>query len=71
MIHREYFKCSSYSLGSFSSFVSFGFMIHDNTPLLCVLIYRPPKSNSGFIQEFSDLLAFIMALFDSLDFRGF
>ena len=69
MVHRENLKCSLYSRGNFSSFESLGFMINGKDPLLCVLIYRLPKSNSGFIQEFSDLLVFIMPSFDSLDFR--
>lgn len=70
MVHRENFNCSPYSLGNFSSFESLGFMINGKVPLLCVLIYRPPKSNSGFIQEFSDLLALIMPSFDRVLILG-
>lgn len=70
MVHRENFNCSPYSLGNFSSFESLGFMINGKAPLLCVLIYRPTKSNSGFIQEFSDLSALIMPSFDRVLILG-
>ena len=41
-------------------------MIHSNNPVLILIIYRPPKPNSVFIQEFSELLSYFMSKFDSV-----
>ena len=70
VIYRENLKCSPYSLGHFTSFenLTYHFMINGKKSALCVLIYRSPKSCSGFIQEFSDLLTVIMPWF-CIDFR--
>ena len=49
---------------AFSSFENLGFMIHSNNPVLILIIYRPPKPNSVFIQEFSELLSYFKSKFD-------
>lgn len=64
VIHRNNFSCSPVSLGCFSTFESLGFIPKNTLPILCILIYRPPKSNSGLIQEFSDFLSVTILKYD-------
>ncbi len=37
-----------------------------SSPLLCVLIYRPPKANNDFLKEFSDFLSNLVPSADNL-----
>ncbi len=37
-----------------------------SSPLLCVLIYRPPKANNDFLKEFSDFLSDLVPSADNL-----
>ena len=69
LIYRDTFKCSLIDFGSFSSFEILAFLIKGKLPLLCVLIYRPPKL-PGFIDEFSELLAAIMAKYDRVQIHS-
>lgn len=39
-------------------------------PVLCAVIYRPPKYNKDFLNEFSDFLAGIMPNYDHVLFVG-
>ena len=64
VVHRNDFSCSRLSLGQFTTFESLGFILKNRLPILCVLIYRPPKFISGFIQEFSDFLSDIILKHD-------
>ena len=63
VIYRNDFKCTLVDFGSFSSFEILAFLIKGKIPLLCILIYRPPKL-PGFIDEFSELLSVIMAQYE-------
>lgn len=40
------------------------------SPLLCVLIYRPPKVNNDFLREFSDFLSNVVSSTDKLLILG-
>ena len=40
------------------------------SPLVCVLIYRPPKPDQDFITEFSDFLSHFVSLHDRLPILG-
>lgn len=40
------------------------------TPLLCVLVYRPPKTDKDVIKEFYDLISHIIASYDHLLILG-
>lgn len=46
------------------------FVIVLPSPVLCVLVYRPPKYNADFIQEFSDFLSVIVTSFDNIVLLG-
>lgn len=70
IIFNSNYKCYPVSLNGFSSFESLCFLLNGQHPVLCVLIYRPPKANTGFIQEFSELLSFIMASYDRVLILG-
>ena len=39
-------------------------MVSQSDPVLCAVIYRPPKYNKDFVNDFSDLLAEIMPKYD-------
>ncbi len=39
-------------------------------PLLCILVYRPPKYNKDFISEFSDFLSSVVPNADRLLILG-
>ncbi len=39
-------------------------------PVLCALVYRPPKFNKDFIQQFSEFLANIVSRCDRLLILG-
>lgn len=63
--------CNPVSCGVFSSFelpaLSFKNKPH---PIFCLLIYRPPKPNSNFADEFSELLSLIMPNHDRVLILG-
>ncbi len=61
---------SPLSLGEFSTFENLGFILNNKLPILCVLIYRPPKFIFGFIQEFSDFLSDIILKHDRVLILG-
>lgn len=39
-------------------------MVSQSDSVLCAVIYRPPKYNKDFVNDFSDLLAEIMPKYD-------
>ena len=64
VIFRNNFKCSQLSFGCFSSFESLSFLINGKSPILIVLIYRPPNYCPRFLDEFSELLSLIVPQYD-------
>ena len=46
------------------------FVLNGRSPLLVVVIYRPPNQSSGFLEEFSDLLSLIIAQYDRITLAG-
>ena len=64
VIHRDTFQWSPVnSLGVYKSFEMLSFLIHATTPLLCAVIYRPPKS-TNFLDEFSEFLSILTPKYD-------
>lgn len=49
-----------------SSFELSCFGLRQTDPVMCAVIYRPPKHNNDFIKDFSDFVAFIMTCYDSI-----
>ncbi|KAK0138885.1 hypothetical protein N1851_024558 [Merluccius polli] len=66
----NHFKCTPVLHNSFNSFEHLGFRIHSKNPVLILIIYRPPKPNSVFIQEFSEFLSYFMSKFDRVLILG-
>ncbi len=69
-IFKKCFKCRMCSFGCDSSFEVQVFKIDLVNPVLCALIYKPPKYNKVFINEFSDFLSTVNSSTDSLLILG-
>ncbi|XP_076597184.1 uncharacterized protein LOC143326976 [Chaetodon auriga] len=60
-IYKNNFKCKQRTASSsFSSFEVTLFEVGRSDPVLCAVIYRPPKYNRDFVNDFAGLLAEIM-----------
>ena len=63
--YKNHFDCRQRAVStSFSSFEANVFEVGHSNPVLCVVIYRPPKYNKDFLNDFADLLAEIMPKYD-------
>ncbi|XP_055015067.1 uncharacterized protein LOC129410609 [Boleophthalmus pectinirostris] len=62
--------CQSSNMGPYSSFELQLLNIQASPRVVCAVIYRPPKFNKRFIQEFSDFLAGIVTVTDHLLIAG-
>ena len=51
---------------SFSSFELSLFELRRSDPVLCAVIYRPPKYNKDFIEDFSEFLGGVLSKYDKL-----
>ncbi len=69
-IFNSKFMCSPIAVGDLSSFEALMFKINCAFPILCLLIYRPPKMNPLFLTEFSELLSSIVVSYDQLIIAG-
>ena len=67
-VFRNSFKCRFVPTDVFSTFELQLFKI--NASVLCALVYRPPKINCKFIQEFADLLSYMASHADKLLILG-
>uniref|UniRef100_A0A3B5PWL6 Reverse transcriptase domain-containing protein n=3 Tax=Xiphophorus maculatus TaxID=8083 RepID=A0A3B5PWL6_XIPMA len=65
-IFKSSFYCQQSHIQSFCSFELQAFELKLTEPILCVVIYRPPKFNKDFIHEFSELLAGIAVEHDRI-----
>lgn len=63
-IYVDSFNCKQITLGDFSTFEHLALLLRYDTPILIVVIYRPPKQSPVFLQEFSDLLSIISTDYD-------
>lgn len=64
-VFRNDFKCKQRSVSSsISSFEVTLFEVGRSDPVLCAVIYRPPKYNKDFVNDFSDFLAGLMPNYD-------
>lgn len=62
---------SDYLCWGFTTFESQCALIEsDTTPFLCVLVYRPPKLDKGFIKDFSEFVSHIITSCDHLLILG-
>ncbi len=66
-VFKSFYKCKQLSLSSsFTSFELSLFELGRSHTVLCAVVYRPPKYNKDFIDEFFDFLAEIMLKYDSV-----
>ncbi|KAI2645342.1 hypothetical protein H4Q32_028855 [Labeo rohita] len=65
-IFRQSLKCRQLSTRGFSSFELQAFVLTLPCPILCVIIYRPPKLNKDFLNDFSEFLSEFMPKFDNI-----
>ncbi len=56
-VYKNNFKCSQLPSRKYTSFEIQLFMVDSVYSLLCALIYRPPRYNKDFIDEFSEFLS--------------
>ncbi len=70
VIYRDSYLFKPVPCGEFSSFESLIFYINKHQPVLFILLYPPPKLNSIFIPEFSDLLSLLLPNYDQVCIIG-
>lgn len=70
-VRKNVFKCKQCTVSSsISSFEGTLFEVGRSNPVLCAVIYRPPKYNKDILIGFSGLLAEIMPKYDRAIFLG-
>ncbi|XP_068615671.1 uncharacterized protein, partial [Brachionichthys hirsutus] len=69
-IFRNVFKCIPVSYNSYTSFEYLGFMVNSCDSTIIIIIYRPPKTNSVFIQEFAELVSYFITKHDRILILG-
>ncbi len=65
-VFKDNFKCRLLSINNYSCFELQLFFIEFTCPVLCAVVYRPPKYSNNFIQEFSEFLAEVVPKYDQL-----
>jgi len=71
MIFKNNFKIRTLPVGTYSTFEIQCVKVESiTTPLVCALVYRPPKPNKDFIKEFSDFLSDCITSYDRLLILG-
>ncbi|KAL7866039.1 hypothetical protein SRHO_G00112860 [Serrasalmus rhombeus] len=64
-VYKKDFKCRQCAVpSSFSSFEATIFEVGRTDPVLCAVIYRPPKYNKDFLNDFSEFLAGYVPSYD-------
>lgn len=69
-LFQDTFECKQTSLGDFNSFEYLCIVMKGSPKVLLVVLYRPPKYSSGFINDFSELISIISTDFDSFIITG-
>lgn len=71
LVYRNNFKIQKLSIANYSSFELQCVKVESaSIPLVCALIYRPPKRDKDFITEFSELLSHLVTEYDRLLLLG-
>ncbi|XP_039608793.1 uncharacterized protein LOC120528703 [Polypterus senegalus] len=70
VIYRENWKVSPLSVPVFSSFESVVCQLSGPVPTVIAVIYRPPKSTSVFISDFTDLLTHLATVSPNIILLG-
>lgn len=59
-VYKKCYKCIQLPVNNFTSFEVLLFKFCSTDPVLCAVIYRPPKPNPRFLSEFSEFLPSII-----------
>ena len=71
MIFKNNIKLLTLPVGTYSTFEIQSVKVESiTTPLVCTLVYRPPKPNKDFIKEFTDFLSDFITSYDHLLILG-
>ncbi len=70
VVYKNHVIYLPFTAGSFPHFELLTFKIESDTPVCCMVIYRPPGSCSDFITDFSKLLSSIVHKFDKIIIAG-
>lgn len=65
-VFKNSFKCKRLPMDTYSSCEAQLLKIEMMIPVFCVLVYRTPKFNKDFIQQFSDFLSGLVSRGDRL-----
>ncbi len=70
VVFKNNYKMTKYDVLNVSSFECLSFKLAGPAPLLILLIYRPPKHNSSFLSELTELLTLACAQHDRIIMLG-
>ena len=70
LVFKNVFRCRQLTGSSFSSFEVLLFEVGRSDPVLCAIIYRPPKYNKDFLNDFSNFLAGIIPTYNRILIAG-
>ena len=63
-IYKSQFHCRQIQHSGFASFELQLFELILSSPVLCAAVYRPPKLNKDFLNDFADFLSEVMVKYD-------
>ncbi|KAK0151915.1 hypothetical protein N1851_006719 [Merluccius polli] len=69
-VFKSSFQCRQSPSDTYSSFELQMFELHLSSPVMFAVIYRPPKFNKGFINDFADFLSRVTVNYDYLLISG-
>uniref|UniRef100_A0A3P9M2T6 Reverse transcriptase domain-containing protein n=1 Tax=Oryzias latipes TaxID=8090 RepID=A0A3P9M2T6_ORYLA len=70
ILHHEKWKVLPVEIPSFSSMECIAFMLPGPTPTVLAVVYRPPKTNSDFLNELGTLLSHLSSLSPNVIMMG-
>ena len=69
-VFNKLHKCRPLPTQTYTTFEAQVLLVNAHSPILCALVYRPPKVTTSFLQEFSELLSFMASHSDKLLILG-
>ena len=69
-VYKSFFHCRQIPHAGFTSFELQPFELILSFPVLCAVVYRPPKFNKDFISDFADFLSGLMVKYDHITICG-
>ncbi len=69
-LFKDFYQCKQISFGQYLSFEYLGIVLKGAPRILFIIIYRPPKYSTAFVEEFTELLSMISSEFDCFIVAG-